>query len=276
MILAFMAGAKPVPEHGGLKRTSATSRRRRLVRVLDPLRGPGLGARGLRAGDTRDRHAAARERAGRVRDGVPHVQRRRGGQRRRPAALRGLRPPESRTVQERPEPDHRQTGIRRRTARPELKPEMSVLYVPANDMLHAFRAGPNVEDGDAINLEDLTNCYSPVRTPRATPSDRWPATRDRMAATTTAAARSCGASCPTTSSASCAALRERAAESRQPRVHAGARHPLRRRVRAGAGATTGTRDIDATFTKIVGGKTVTARASGGGSSSSAAASAAST
>ena len=55
-----------------------------------------------------------------------------------------------------------------------LKPVMTVVYAPANDMLHAFRAGP---------------CYSPSTTP---------ATLRRRAPPPSAVARSCGASCPST------------------------------------------------------------------------------
>ena len=71
-----------------------------------------------------------------------------------------------------------------------LKPVMTVVYAPANDMLHAFRAGP---------------CYSPSTT-AATPASAPPPPR--------AVARSCGASCPSTC---CTRIRLRAANQPQTR-----------------------------------------------------------
>ena len=54
---------------------------------------------------------------------------------------------------------------------------MTVVYAPANDMLHAFRAGPNVQPAHHL--------------------------RPRDSAHEMRRARSCGASCPSTSSTRC-------------------------------------------------------------------------
>ncbi len=74
------------------------------------------------------------------------------------------------------------SGVARHPHR--VKPAMTVIYAPANDMLHAFRAGPN--------CSPAFTSYSPsLRTP--------PASRR--------AARSCGASYRTTSSKPSASAR---------------------------------------------------------------------
>ena len=41
-------------------------------------------------------------------------------------------------------------GTEQNDTRTNLKPVMTVVYAPANDMLHAFRAGPNVSPSDHL------------------------------------------------------------------------------------------------------------------------------
>ncbi len=94
-----------------------------------------------------------------------------------------------------------------------LKPVMTVVYAPANDMLHAFRAGPELQPGSQLQPRQL-------RERRLLPR---------------AAARSCGASCPTTSSTPSRLRAANEPQGRANHVFMLARgDPLRRRLRARA------------------------------------------
>ncbi len=184
MILAFMAGAKPVPDGTGLKRTSAAYSEDRYVLKSSilyvardwiladaELATPGIVtpplAVGPKAYNTPEYETYIDGLSGNI--GNPQL-----------FEGFGLRNPDR---EGRPEPTSTDNDPQD-TTRLALKPQMSVLYVPANDMLHAFRAGPNlVKNGVATDLQDLTSCYSPVpHDPAAKPTpDPWPTHVDHMA-----------------------------------------------------------------------------------------------
>ncbi len=140
MILAFMAGAQPSidghrPEAG----------HRRGLRE-DPLRRPLVGARRLGARDRRGRDPAPAVRAAWRRPGRMSTSC-------SATVTAPSRPDSDQAVRQgyglrNPDQDQSGTG---NDSRNNLKPVMTVVYAPANDMLHAFRAGPNVSPSTACN-----------------------------------------------------------------------------------------------------------------------------
>ena len=139
---------------------------------------------------------------------------------------------------------------------------MSVLYVPANDMLHAFRAGPNlVEDGEPKNLEDLKDCYSPVpHNPDATPSDPWPKHVTAMAGDYDCGGEELWGFVPYDQLGKLGLRYVNEPQGRDNHVFMLARGIRFADIFVPArDATTGTRSTGGTFTKIVDSKSVTAR-----------------
>ena len=79
------------------------------------------------------------------------------------------------------------------------KPVMTVAYLATNGMLHAFRAGPCPSQTEADRLTVAGQVCKETEAARSTPE-----------------ARSCGASCPSTSSASSRTSGRRSSASRTP------------------------------------------------------------
>jgi hypothetical protein len=131
MILAFMAGAAPVPQGTGVKRTSAGyvlyKAREWVLADSELATAAVVTPPSLSEPDATPYVAEYRL----YRDGVGNA----------PSEIQqgfGLsRPDNDKTTAD--------------PGRPLLKPVMTVVYAPANDMLHAFRAGPNCVSGSRTN-----------------------------------------------------------------------------------------------------------------------------
>ncbi len=157
IIFAFMAGAAPVPQAAGLKRTNASF-------ASAPARSLLFKARSWILGDSELATAAVVTPPSLsepdatpyvpeyilMRDGVRNASSKNpdtsGTQ--IPKGLGLTRPDDDQTVAK---------GVP--DVRSSLKPVMSVIYAPANDMLHAFRAGPN--------CSPAFSSYTPVPVPNA-------------------------------------------------------------------------------------------------------------
>jgi hypothetical protein len=135
MILAFMAGAEPVPTTGGLKRTDATGPTATRNQILYRYRSWVLSDAELATAAVVTPPLPSEPKA------TPYVEEYkqfRDG----PYVLDGTTAPDSDTM------IRRGFGLRNPDAdggpvRNNLKPVMTVMYAPGNDMLHAFRAGPS-------------------------------------------------------------------------------------------------------------------------------------
>ena len=139
MILAFMAGAEPVPATGGIKRTGTSGAAAGRNQILYRYRTWVLSDSELATAAVVTPPLPSEPKA------TPYVEEYkqfRDG----PYVLDGTTAPDSDTMIRRgfglrnPDAD----GVRPST-RNDLKPVMTVIYAPGNDMLHAFRAGPSIE-----------------------------------------------------------------------------------------------------------------------------------